>query len=346
MPESSSPAVFGEDLAATLAGLGFRAVEPGPRREESGWVHRGLRRTTWSAGSMRTRVSVTVLSPARDLADDALGEAFAELERVVPLLNRHDEASAISTLNDRGVLDDPPPELWSVVRGAQEVYRISAGAFDVTVKPVVDLLRGTTDHAPVGEGELREARELVGMSAVRAGEGSIRFDKAGMGMTLDGIAKGHVVDRMAGVLLRRGLHRWLIDAGGDIRASGVNEEDRPWTIGVQDPHKRGGFPAVTELRGGAIATSGGYEDFFTADRTVHHVVDTATGRSPGRTLSASVAAPTAMMADALATTALVLDPARAVALIETLPGCACLLLGADGHRRRSSRWRSVSESYR
>ena len=145
---------------------------------------------------------------------------------------------------------------------------------------------------------------------------------------------------------RRGLRRWLIDAGGDIRASGVNEKDRPWTIGVQDPLKRGGFPAVTELRGGAIATSGGYEDFFTADRTVHHVVDTATGRSPGRTLSASVAAPTAMMADALATTALVLDPARAVALIETLPGCACLLLGADGHRRRSSRWRSVSESHR
>ena len=166
-----------------------------------------------------------------------------------------------------------------------------------------------------------------------------------MGLTLDGIAKGYVVDCVAAALQRRGLDRWLIDAGGDIRTSGVNERGRPWRIGVQDPRKEAGFPAVTELTEGAIATSGGYEDFFTRDGRVHHVVDTATGRSPVATLSASVAAPSAMMADALATTTLVLPPARAVALIETLPGCACLLLGADGHRWRSSRWRSVSETH-
>jgi thiamine biosynthesis lipoprotein len=294
---------------------------------------------------MATRVSVTVVHPSRDLADDALGELFTELTRVVSLLNRHDGASAVSALNDRGSLDDPPPELSAVVRGAREMYRVSGGRFDVTVKPVVDLLSGLKVGRSVPDQELRDAWALADMSELRVRDESIRLNKSGMGLTLDGIAKGHIVDRLADVLLRAGLDRWLIDAGGDIRASGVSEEDRPWRIGVRDPLLGDAFPAVTELAGGAVATSGGYENFFSEDRRVHHVVDTATGLSPLHTLSASVVAPTAMMADALATTTLAMEATRAVALIETLPGCACLLLGADGTRRRSSRWRSVSESH-
>lgn len=345
MPESSSPAVPGDDLATALAELGFRSADPGPGVEESVRVRGNLWRVTWSAPSMRTRVSVTVVHPSRDLADEALGALFAELGRIVRLLNRHDSASAVCALNERGALRGPPPELVAVVRGAVEMYRITAGHFDVTVQPVVDLLRGLQVGRTVSEGELREAWALADISRLRVREGSIRLDEPGMGLTLDGIAKGHVVDCLATLLERRGLDRWLVDAGGDIRARGLNEEGRPWRIGVRDPLKHGDFPVVMELRAGAVATSGGYENFFTEDRRTHHVVDTATRTSPLHTLSASVVAPTAMTADALATTALAMEPARAVAMIETLPGCACLLLGADGSRRRSARWRSVSESH-
>ena len=345
MPGITSPAPRSDDLAATLAQLGFEPAVRAPQAEESLQVGRGLRRTTWSAPSMRTRVSLTVVHPSGDLAESAIGEAFDELDRVVALLNRHDAASAVSTLNERGALRGPPPELRAVLGGANELHRLSRGAFDVTVKPVVDLLRGLQNGSGVSEAELRDARGLVGMSGLRVSRRAVRLRKSGMGLTLDGIAKGYVVDRVAAVLARRGLDRWLVDAGGDIRASGLNERGEPWRIGVQDPLKERCFPAVTELTTGAVATSGGYEDFFTPDGRVHHVVDTATGRSPLATLSATVAAPSAMLADALATTTLVLPAARAVALIETLPGCACLLLGADGRRWRSSRWRSVSETH-
>ena len=294
---------------------------------------------------MGTRVTVTVVHPSRDLSEDALGAAFAELDRVVPLLDRHDDGSPLSALNRRGALNGPPPELSAVLRGAAEVHQMSAGAFDVTVKPLVDLLRTRGPRGPVPEPDLRAARDLVGMTGLHVGRRRIRFRRSGMGLTLDGIAKGHVVDRMADVLVRAGLDRWLVDAGGDIRASGLNEDGRAWRIGVQDPFKRGGFPEILELRRGAVATSGGYENSFAPDGGLHHVVDTATGRSPTRTVSASVVAPTAMMADALATTALILEPGRAAALTERLPGCACLLLGADGRRRRSSRWSTTSESH-
>jgi thiamine biosynthesis lipoprotein len=312
--------------------------------EESVRVRRDLWRATWSAPSMGTRVTVTVVHGSRDLSDDALGAVFTELDRVVPLLDRHDGASPVSTLNQRGALDGPPPELSQVLQAALEVHRMSGGAFDVTVKPLVDLLRAQGSRGPIPDPDLRAARDLVGMPGLHLGRRSVRFGRAGMGLTLDGIAKGHVVDRLADVLLRRGMDRWLIDAGGDIRASGSNEEDRPWRIGVRDPLKKGGFPEILELRSGAVATSGGYENGFTPDGSLHHVVDIATSRSPHRALSASVIAPTAMMADALATTALVVEPARAATLMDGLPGCACLLLGADGRRHSSSRWNSASES--
>ncbi len=306
---------------------------------------RHAHRISWCAPSMRTRVSVTVVHPSRDRAEETLGLVFSELDRVVQLLNRHDGASAVSALNERGVLHAPPEQLSEVLRGAVEIHRLSGGAFDVTVKPLVDLLREWKAGDPMPDAELGEARSLVDMSALRITDRAVHLDKDGMGLTLDGIAKGYVVDRMAAVLRSGGVGSWLIDAGGDIRVSGHSDSGRAWRIGVQDPHKRGGFPDVIELRSGAVATSGGYEDSFTADGTVHHVVDTFTGRSPVRTLSASVSAPTAMMADALATTALVMEPRRAVSFIEALPRCACLLLGADGRRWRSRRWRTVSESH-
>jgi thiamine biosynthesis lipoprotein len=285
---------------------------------------------------MSTRVSVTLLAPSAEAAHEAIGRAFEEMDRVVPLLNRHCGDSAVSTLNDVGRLPDAPPELFDVLTESRRLYGLSHGAFDITVKPLVDLLR-TQGGRP-----RREVLELVDMSALHVTDSSVSFDKSGMGLTLDGIAKGYVVDRMAEALVQMGMKRWLIDAGGDIRAAGRREDGLPWRVGVQDPQKVGPFPAITDLLGGAVATSGSYENYFTEDRTRHHIVDSGTGRSPVTLESATVTAPTAMMADALATTVFVLSPFEAAGLIERIPGCACLLLDSDGTQVASRTWNNVS----
>jgi len=325
-------------LAATLAELGFERTAPAPSVDDSLRVGPDSFRVTASRGAMETQVSITVLGPSRDAAHDAIGQTFQEMERVVPLLNRHVASSAVSTLNAQGRLREAPPELTDVVQEAVRLHRLSQGAFDVTVKPLVDSLKAASGPIP------EEILELVDMSALRLSRESIRLDKSGMGLTLDGIAKGYVVDRMAAVLGRRGIHRWLIDAGGDIRASGLKEDDRPWRIGIQDPGKSGDYPALVNLSDGAIATSGAYENYYDMQRRTHHIVDSATGRSPLSLTSATVKAPTAMMADALATAVFVMPPSAALTLIDTLPDCACLLLDAEGMQYGSRRWRSISPS--
>ena len=325
-------------LAATLAELGFERTAPAPSVDDVLRVGPGDFRVTASQRSMETRVSITVLGPSRDAAHDAIGRAFEEMDRVVPLLNRHSGSSALSTLNAQGSLRDAPQELSDVVREAIRLHELSAGAFDISVKPVVDLLKTTRDPIPSA------VMGLVDMSALRLSRGAIRLEKSGMGLTLDGIAKGYVVDRMAAVLERRGIQRWLIDAGGDIRASGRKEDDRAWRVGVQDPNKKGDYPAVIDIDTGAVATSGSYENYYDSHGQTHHIVDLATGRCPVRIQSATVQAPTTMMADALATAVFVMHPTQAVTLIDALPHCACLLLDAHGRQYGSRHWRSTSPS--
>jgi thiamine biosynthesis lipoprotein len=164
-----------------------------------------------------------------------------------------------------------------------------------------------------------------------------------MGVTLDGIAKGYVVDRMAAVLAERGLRDFLINAGGDIRSGGVREDGTAWRVGVQDPAKRGDLPDVIGLTNGAVATSGSYEIYFDRERVHHHIVSAHTGNSPQMSQSVSVVAPTTMAADALATSVFLMEPARGVAFIDSLPQCACLIVDEQGLQSRSKGWRSATD---
>jgi thiamine biosynthesis lipoprotein len=290
---------------------------------------------------MGTLVSVTALGSSRARVDDAVGAAFDEMHRLIAIFSRFEYDSALSVLNREGRLAGPPPELAGVVARALQYHKVTRGAFDVSVAPLVDLFRGLrtrpTPSTP-SEAELREAMALVNARGIAASRRELRFSMAGMGITLDGIAKGFIADRMAGVLDRSGIADYLIDAGGDLRVSGGNERKEPWSIGVQDPFDDTRPADAVRLSAGAIATSGSYQVYFDADRRFHHIVDARTGRSPNHCVSATVIAPTAMAADALATAVFVMAPRESVAFVETLPGCACFVLGADGRRVASRGW--------
>ena len=323
-----------ERQAAALEALGFRrAVDPEVQGEVVA-VAGGRFKVTCARPSMGTLVTVTGIHASAALVEDAAGEAFLEMDRVVDLLNRYDSSSAISYLNAEGGIRGAPPELTRVLGRALFHHGASGGAFDPTVQPVVDLLR-----AGAGSGSaLPEALARVGADGVLLRERMVRFTRDGMGVTLDGIAKGYVVDRMARALENRGVEHFLVNAGGDIRARGLRDDGEPWRVGIQDPTGPGCLPDEVALSGMAVATSGGYEIRFDPEGVHHHIVTPGSGASPHHVRSTSVMAPTALDADALATALFVLEPAAGLALIESLPGCACLVVDHAGRLLRSSRW--------
>jgi thiamine biosynthesis lipoprotein len=288
--------------------------------------------------AMGTRVAVTAVGPAPAPIEEAIAAAFDELDRLVAIFSRYESASAVSVLNQAGRLQGPPPELMHVVTRALALHSTTNGAFDVTVKPILDLLAERLPQVRPAAHELVEAAALVGARHVRVARGSVRFERGGMGLTLDGIAKGYIADRMAAILEHRGLDRYLIDGGGDIRVRGRNARGGPWVIGVRDPAGGPDYPDIIALGGGAVATSGGYERYYTADHAWHHIVSPETGRSPQEVLGASVVAPDGVTADALATAVVVLGAEAGLRLIDRLPRCAALVLDARGTPRPSRRW--------
>jgi len=333
---------------ASLATMGFQRVESLPLATESVPVRGNRFRVTCSQPSMGTLVSVTAVHESSGQVQDAVALSFQEMDRVVNLLNRYDSSSALSYLNTEGSIEGPPPELATVMRQAQFFHGASEGAFDATVQPLVDLFRngaigGVGSVTTPGESEILQALSLVAGGKVEVGPDTIRLPMPGMGVTLDGIAKGYVVDRMAVVLGEEGLKDFLINAGGDIRSVGVREDGRAWRVGVQDPKKQGDLPDVIGLSNGAVATSGSYEIYFDREQIHHHIVSARTGSSPQTSQSVSVIAPTTLAADALATSVFVMEPERGVDFIESFSQCACLIVDLQGRQLRSKGWRSATD---
>lgn len=324
---------------AALVDMGFQRVESPPLNTETHPVSGGRHKVNTTRPSMGTLVSVTAIHESPGMIQDAAAEAFHEMERVVNLLNRYDPSSALSYLNVEGAIPDPPPELYDVMSKARLYHDASDGAFDSTVQPLVDLLR----LMPPSQAQLLEAISAIDGSKVEMTGKSIALGLPGMGVTLDGIAKGFVVDRMATVLGQHGLSDFLINAGGDIRSAGVREDGEEWRVGVQDPAKAGDLPDVIGLSNLAVATSGSYEIYFDRERTHHHIVSARTGTSPNASQSVSVVAPTALAADALATTVFVMEPKQGLRFISSFPQCACLIVDEGGRQWRSKGWRSAND---
>jgi FAD:protein FMN transferase len=327
-----------------LLALGFER-EPEPFATDAILVERRTFRVTAVRPAMDTLVTVTVLAPSRDRGETAIGRAFEEMDRLIAILSRFESDSALSHLNTDGRIGGPPPDLLHVVSRALHFHRVTRGAFDISVAPLLDIFGARAGRpAPTPDTELRDALERVGADRIEAGRREIRFGREGMGVTVDGIAKGYIADRMARVLEGHRVRRYLIDAGGDIRISGRKEGRRPWTVAVRDPWDPDRIPDRLELRRGAVATSGSYERYFDPDHRYHHIVEAGAGRSPAGSASVTAIAPTAMAADALATSLFIMAPARALAFADALRGCECLIIDRSGRVLRSRGWRSAAPS--
>jgi len=327
---------------AGLAGLGLAGGSLTPRGAAAFQWDRSRHRVGETRPVLGTFVTLLAVNPSRDRAQEALGLAWQEIDRLAKILSRYDATTPVAVLNRDGHLKAAPPELLTVLDLAGRLHRRSGGALDVTVAPVVDLFRRSVE--PGGKrptaAQIADALALVDAGRLRVRGGAVRLLRPGMAVTLDGVAKGYIVDRASALLRARGVRNHLIDAGGDIRVSGCKAPGRPWTVGVRDPLRKRPYGDVIHLTDAAVATSGGYENFFDCRKIHHHLIDPDTGRSPHALASLSVIAPTAALADALATAGFIMGLWPGRALIEAMPGCASLAVTRRGRWIRSGRWPS------
>ncbi len=274
-----------------------------------------------------TFVSITAIHESKTLAEEALGHAFAKVSALEGELSRH-KSSALTELNAQGKLLHAPQSLVHVLQQAQQVHHISAGAFDVTVAPLLDVYRkaqNPTGNVHLDAADIAAAKELMLAQEVHMSPDHIRLGRKGMELTLDGIAKGYIADMASAVLCAHGVQNHLINAGGDIRTSGQKSQQSPWHVAIENPARKGESLTSVHLNG-AIATSGNYEMYYDAARKHHHLIDPKQAQSAQFSTSVTVTAPTALEADAWATALSAMPVPKALKLINNLPNHQCLLV--------------------
>ena len=291
--------------------------------------------------AMGSFLAITILHSSQDEAENAMGLAFEEVDRLSKLLSRHDSSTPVAQLNQTGRLIAAPPELMEVVNRALYYNSLTNGAFDITVQPVVDLFKNSfgAGHKP-SEAEIAALLPQVGTEHIRVSEAAISFQRDHMGITLDGIAPGYIVDRVSALLAKLGVPNHLINASGDIRTSGSAAKAGKWTVAIQDPDHQKVYPDIVSMGTGAISTSGSYEIFYDQEKTFHHIVSPQTGHSPILATSVTTTAPSVMEADALATALMVMPPEDSLRLISQQSQCQCFIIGRDKTLRHSPGWSS------
>ncbi len=280
---------------------------------------------------MGTIVNFTIIGPDQQSCNEAMEKTVVHMEKLGAVLSRHNPNSPLSKLNREGFLLNPDPSLVKVIHLATEMSELTEGAFDPTVLPLLGLYKKvkTTGEMPQQE-TINQLLDLVDYRKVRVSDAKISYDLKGMGMTLDGIGKGYIVDEAVKVINGLGFANVCIEAGGDLMVTGAKQSGAPWTIAIRNPRpEEGGKQFIIKMKDRAIATSGDYMQAFTKDRRFHHIINPKTGFSPPELASCSILAPTVAQADGLATSTMVKGPAKSLALLESLPGCHGFLIGKE-----------------
>ncbi len=234
-----------------------------------------------------------------------LERAVGEIRRLEAIFSLYRPESALSRLNHTGRLPSPPFEMLELLTVAGSIHQRTDGAFDPTIQPLWALhaacaSQGRTPTAA----EIAAARARTGWENLHLDARSVSFRRAGMSLTLNGIAQGYIADRVAAMLRGEGVENVLVDAG-EIHALGGGPDGTGWRVGLA-----GGAARPLTLKNRAIATSAPLGTTFDANGRQGHIIDPRTGRPGGRHAQVSVIAPSAAVADGLSTAFCLLEKGR------------------------------------
>jgi thiamine biosynthesis lipoprotein len=215
---------------------------------------------------------------------------------VISRINRNEEVAADSLF-------------INVFNRSRKIYEMSGGAFDISGAPLFDIWGfGLKNRESVTKEHIDSILSFVGMDKVCLKGGRVVKDDNRTTLNVNAIAQGYSSDVIAGEFDRLGIKNYLVEIGGEIFCKGLNPRGKEWTVGIDKPVEGNILPGndlqdILEVSGKGLATSGNYRNFYEENGIKYsHTIDPRSGYPVRHSLlSATVIAPDAMTADALAT---------------------------------------------
>ena len=284
-----------------------------------------LKKVEESRKCMGTTLRIVIHAPTETIGRKALEKAFARAEELNGILSDYQDSSELMRLCAKagGPSVGVSRELFTVLESAQELSRLTDGAFDVTIGPVTRLWRLARKSKRLPDpADLAAARALVGyrMMELNPVDKSVKLAKPGMRIDLGGIAKGFTADEILDQLRREDLPRSLVALGGDVTCGDAPPGAKGWQVAIIPLPGSKGQPPTLILRNQSISTSGDLEQFLEIDgRRYSHIVDARTGIGSTNQAMATVVAPRGIDADRLTKTGLLLPWEKAIGIVARRP---------------------------
>ena len=281
---------------------------------------------------MGSRFDITVVADDEKAGNEYLDLAIAEVNRIEKLISSWDPNSQTTAINSNASVEPVivDAELFQLIERALNISRMTAGAFDISY--------ASMDRIWQFDGSMTEmpAKEVIAASVAKVGFENVILDKAkssvflkikGMKIGFGAIGKGYAADKAKALLQSKGVQAGIINAAGDLHAWGVQPDGTDWKVAITNPLNKEKAFAWMPIKNSSVVTSGNYEKFVKFDGVRYaHIIDPRTGYPSQGIISVSVFAPSAELADALATSLFVMGKEVGLHFIEQLPNIECIII--------------------
>ncbi|WP_419712908.1 FAD:protein FMN transferase [Pseudomonas sp. NFX224] len=208
-----------------------------------------------------------------------------------------------------------PASILELIRVGEQLSEQSEGSYDLTVEPLLNLWgfgpQAREEKVPTAEA-LAEVRQRVGHGHLRINGDQLCKDAA-VEVDFNSIAAGYAVDTIVAKLDALGIHNFLVEVTGELKASGKKLDGSSWRIALEEPRDdQQVAERIVAIDGYGLSTSGDYRNYFEqGGQRFSHTLDARSGAPVSHTLaSVTVIHPSALMADGLSTLLLILGPER------------------------------------
>ena len=290
---------------------------------------------------MGSRFDITVVADNETQGNEYIDWAVEEISRVEKMISSWDEHSETSEIirnaGKHPVITDK--ELYDLIARAIKISELTNGAFDITYASMDKIWKydGSMTQLPSDE-DVAKSVAKVGFRNIELNpeQQTVFLKKEGMRIGFGAIGKGFAADKAKELLIEKGVEAGIINASGDLTTWGTQPDGSPWMVGITNPLNKDKVFSWFPLDNNAVVTSGNYEKYveFNGKRYTH-IIDPRTGWPVTGLTSATVFAPKAELADALATSVFVMGIETGLDFINQLPGIECVIVDDQGKIHKS-----------
>ena len=286
---------------------------------------------------MGSRFDIYVVASDSLNAGKYFKTAIAEITRIENLISFWDSTSETSKINRNAGINPAKvsKELYNLIEKSIVISKLTDGAFDITYASMDKIWRfdGTMKEFPAKE-DIQNSISKVGYKNIVLNKENktVFLSKKGMKIAFGAIGKGYAADKAKQLLISEGAIAGIINASGDMNTWGKQPDGEEWKVAITNPLNKNRAFAMLPIKNGAVVTSGNYEKFVTFyGKRYSHIIDPRTGYPATGIISTTVFAPSAELADALATSIFVMGIEVGMDRINQLHNIECVIIDDKGN---------------